>query len=191
MLDADRPRDAALVFERVLIAAPDDPHARAGLDAAREASDEHDRAQEAGRAATPVGERPVGWFARRRQDDSGESASPALAPRRGGSRMMLGAAAASVFLALGAVVSANWNGMMLRLTQAPVPRDGSVAFSSMPAARAEDQTIAAARRLIDSGDPARAVALLDSVSPEQPAYPFARQLRVQAERALRDGEQRR
>jgi hypothetical protein len=104
---------------------------------------------------------------------------------------MLGAAAASVFVALGAVVSANWNGMMLRLTKPPVPRDGSVAYSSMPAARAEDRTIAAARRMLDAGDPARAVELLDSVSPEQPAYPFARQLRVQAERALREGETRR
>jgi hypothetical protein len=174
------------------MAAPDDPAARSGLEAARRAVDEHDRALEERRAEPPPpDDRPVGWFARRGPEERGDAGSPAVAPRPGGSRVMLGAAAASVFVALGAVVSANWNGMMLRLTQAPVPRDGSVAFSSMPAARAEDQTITAARRLLDSGQPARAVQLLDSVSPEQPAYPFARQLRIQAERALRQGETRR
>jgi len=101
--------------------------------------------------------------------------------------MLLGAASASVFLALGAVVFSNWDGLIHRLARTPVPREAGVAFSSLPAARLEDQTIAAARRHLDAGDPAGAVALLDSVSPEQPAYPFARQLRVQAERALREG----
>ena len=60
---------------------------------------------------------------------------------------------------------------MRRLAQAPTPQETSVAFSAPPGPRAEDQTIAAARRLLEDGDPARAVALLDSVHPHQPVVP--------------------
>ena len=176
------------------MAAPDEAAARAGLEAARHAAAEADRALEEREAARPSddGDGPSGWFFRRRRaDDTAWSAVPARTSRGGGSRMLLGAASASVFVALGAVVFSNWDGLMTRLARTPVPREAGVAFSSLPAARVEDQTIAAARRHLDAGDPARAVALLDSVSPEQPAYPFARQLRVQAERALRDSGARR
>ena len=104
---------------------------------------------------------------------------------------MLGAVCAALFLLLGATVAATWDGLMRRLAQAPTPRDASVAFSVQPGPRAEDQTIAVARRLLEDGDPARAKALLDSVHPRQPSYPFARHLRGQAERALRQPGARR
>ena len=127
---------------------------------------------------------PPGWFTQRRSDGEGPVLAPPPGSPSGRSRMMLGAVCAALFLLLGAAVAASWDGLMRRLAQAPMPQDASVAFSAPPGPRAEDQTIAAARRLLEDGDPARAKALLDSVHPHQPSYPFARQLRGQAERAL-------
>jgi hypothetical protein len=50
-----------------------------------------------------------------------------------------------------------------------------------------EQRLAEARRLMEQGDAAGALRALDGVRPEEPAYPFARQLRTQAESALRAG----
>jgi hypothetical protein len=192
LLESGRPADAALVFERVLLVAPHDPVARAGLDEARRALAESERVldqrrAESAREADPRVPAESRWFSWRAPALDAADA-PAPPPRVSGRpRAVLGSACAVAFAALGIAVASNWDGLMRNLTKAPVPRDEGAAFSSLPAARAEDQTIAAARRLIDDGDPARAVALLDSVSPDQPAYPFARQLRGHAERALREG----
>ena len=134
---------------------------------------------------------PPGWFTLPRRDGEGPVLAVPAGTPRGRSRMMLGALCAALFLLLGATVAATWDGLMRRLAQVPTPRDASVAAWVQPGARAEDLTIAAARRLLDDGDPARAVALLDSVHPHQPSYPFARQLRGQAERALRQPGARR
>ncbi|MFI5403474.1 MAG: hypothetical protein ACHQ1G_11095 [Planctomycetota bacterium] len=145
------------------------------------------------RAAALLDRIPIspGWFTLRRSDGEGPLLAPPAGSPAGRSRMMLGAVCAALFLLLGAAVAAKWDGLMQRLAQAPTPQETSVAFSVPPGPRAEDQTIAAARRLLEQGDPARAVALLDSVHPHQPAYPFARQLRGQAERALRQPGARR
>jgi hypothetical protein len=217
LLAADRPKDAALVFERVLLLSPDDPAARAGLSAANAAVAERERVLEerladaerhieegdhgdaralidavvreggdAGRAAALLERIPIlpRWYAPR-PADSGSYLAPPAGSAAGRSRLVLGSACAILFLALGSAVASNWDGLLRRLAQAPVPRDSSVSVSTLAAARPEDQTIAAARKLLEQGDAARAVALLDSVSPQQPSYPFARQLRGQAERALR------
>jgi hypothetical protein len=224
LLASGRPRDAALVFERILLLAPADSTARAGLDAAQSASAEHERTlderlaaaemrieegahgdaralldavvRDGGdthRAAALLDRIPIppGWFTLRRSDGEGPVPAPPAGSPSGRSRILLGAVCAVLFLLLGAAVAATWDGLMRRLAQAPMPQEASVAFPAQPGPRAEDQTIAAARRLLDDGDPARAVALLDSVRPHQPAYPFARQLRGQAERALsQPGRQR-
>ena len=206
LLASDRPGDAALVFERVLLVAPDAATARAGLEEARRAVAERERALEVERAAgdavpPPRDERRLAddaasalrprWLTRRLGSRADTPETPAPARRISSrSRAVLGSACAMAFVALGLAVASNWNGLMRHLTRVPVPRESGVALSSLPAARAEDQTIAAARRLLDAGEPARAVALLDSVSPDQPAYPFARQLRGHAERAMRQGATR-
>jgi hypothetical protein len=224
MLAAGRPRDAALLFERVLLLAPADARARAGLDAAQSATDERERDLDARldaaairieqgahgdaralldavvrdggdshRAAALLDRIPIppGWFTLRPSDGDGPLPAPPAGTPSGRSRFVLGMACAALFLVLGAVVAANWDGLMRRLAQAPMPQQASFALSPQPAPRAEDQTIAVARRLLEDGDPARAVAVLDSVRPHQPAYPFARQLRGQAERALRQPGARR
>jgi hypothetical protein len=192
LLASGRPRDAAFAFERVLLLAPSDPDARAGLDAAQKASAEQDRSDEERMAEADRRERvsPArGWFALRGADRELAAADPA-GPPSGRSRMLLGAACAIVFVLLGAAVAGNWSGLMRKLAQAPVPHETSL---TLPPATppAEDETIVAARQLLDKGDPARAVALLDSVRPQQPSYPFARQLRGQAERAMRQPGARR
>jgi len=46
LLASGRPRDAAFAFERVLLLAPSDPEARAGLEAAHSATAEQDRSDE-------------------------------------------------------------------------------------------------------------------------------------------------
>ena len=191
LLASGRPRDAALVFERVLLLAPADSLARSGLAAARAASAEHERNLEERLAALDRIPIPRGWFTLRRSDGEGPLPAPPAGSPPGRSRMLLGAVCAALFLLLGATVAATWDGLIRRLTQGPTARDASVAFAAQPWPRAEDQTIAAARRLLEDGDPARAVALLDSVHPHQPSYPFARQLRGQAERALRQRGPRR
>ena len=184
LLASGRPRDAVLVFERLLLLAPADANARAGLDAAQSASAEHDRILEERLAAAEQIPLPRGWFTLRRSDGEGLIPSPPAGSPAGRSRMVLAAACAALFLALGAAVATTWDGMMRRLAQAPTPQEASLANHAPSGPRMEDQTIAAARRFLAEGDPARAVALLDSVRPHQPSYPFARQLRGQAERAL-------
>lgn len=218
LMASGRPRDAALVFERVLLLAPSDPAARAGIDAAQAAAAERARdldarldavemrieegshtgaralidavVREGGdthRAAALLDRIPIppGWFSLRRADGEGSLPAPPTISPTGRSRLFLGLACGAVFLLLGVAVAAYWDSLMQRLRQAPRPQQASVSHPADPRPRAEDQTIAAARRHLAEGDPARAVALLDNVHPQQPSYPFARQLRGQAEQALR------
>jgi hypothetical protein len=219
LLASGRPRDATLVFERVLLIAPADRSARAGLEAAQSASAEHERdlderfataavrieqgahsdasamldavvrdGGDSHRAAALLDRIPIrpGWFTRRWSDGEGEAQPPAAGPPSARSRRMLGAVCAALFLLLGAGVAATWDRLIWRLAQAPTPQDASLVSSAEPVARLEDQTITVARRLIEQGDPARAVVLLDRIRPHQPSYPYARQLRGQAERAMRE-----
>jgi len=83
-------------------------------------------------------------------------------------------------------VASSWEGLMARLAGAPAP-----AAALLPAPPAEatpgERAIAEARRLGERGDLAGALAALDSVLPQDPAYPFARHLRGQAAEALRSG----
>ncbi len=223
LMAAGRARDAALVFERVLLLSPGDAAAREGVDAAEAAAAErvrdldarldavairieqgaHEDARpmidaivrdggDSHRAAALLDRIPMpsGWFALRRTDGDGSASVPPDRAHAGRSRTILGAACGALFLLLGALVASNWDGLMRRLAQAPRPRESSITMPA-PGPRAEDQAIADARRLMEDGDPARAVAVLDSVHPQQPAYPFARQLRGQAERALQKPRARR
>lgn len=47
-----------------------------------------------------------------------------------------------------------------------------------------ERALGEARRLMERGDLAAAVTVLDQISPEEPAYPIARRLRREAESAL-------
>lgn len=99
------------------------------------------------------------------------------------SRRAFAAASAIVLAVLGAGVFSSWDRLLFGLTRPPSPRSDTAAAWPAPPAGGE-RALAEARRLIDAGDAAAALAALDRVGPQEPAYPFARQLRQQAERVL-------
>jgi hypothetical protein len=90
-------------------------------------------------------------------------------------------------VAASSVVS-SWEGLMARLAGAPAPARPSALFAAATSDSTRgEQAIAQARRLAERGDLRGALAALDSVIPQDPAYPFARHLREQAAEALRNG----
>jgi hypothetical protein len=105
------------------------------------------------------------------------------------SRRAFAAVATAVLVALGAGVFSSWDRLLSGLTRPPAPRPQAEAGSAA-ADRAGERALAEARRHMDSGNVAAALAALDRVGPQEPSYPFARQLRQQAELALRDDHPR-
>lgn len=87
-----------------------------------------------------------------------------------------------VLVMLGATVFSSWDRLLFGLTRPPAPRSESAGAGSASSAGGE-RAVAEARRLLDAGDAPAALAVLDRVAPEEPAYPFARQLRQQVLRA--------
>jgi hypothetical protein len=100
------------------------------------------------------------------------------------SRRAFAAASTMILIVLGAGVFSSWDRLLYGLSRPPAPRRDAAAWPT--AKRGGDRALAEARRLMDAGNAAAALAALDRVGPEEPAYPFARQLRQQAELALRD-----
>jgi hypothetical protein len=107
---------------------------------------------------------------------------------RAWARPALAVACAGAFALLAAGVDARWDGLIQALEGAPRPASAATPAPAVvaPLSRGE-QALADARRLMEQGDAAGALRALDGVRPEEPAYPFARQLRSQAESALRSG----
>ena len=93
-----------------------------------------------------------------------------------------------VFGLLATGAASSWDRLLDRLTRAPSPSSRPAPpASSLAAPTHGERAVADARRLLDQGEAATALALLDRISPDEPAYPFARELRRQAEAALRSG----
>ena len=123
-----------------------------------------------------------------------ERAAPPAAPSRpvprprpsavSWSRRAFAAASTVLLVALGAGVFSSWDRLLFGLTRPPAPRAHAVPDSA-PAARGGDRALAEARRHMETGNVAAALVALDRVGPQEPSYPFARQLRQQAELALR------
>jgi hypothetical protein len=201
LLAAGRAHDALLAFERAALAAPEAEDVRAGLEAARAALSEaartaEDSADAGGRAmgiamrAAPFGGRATGLDrARGAGDDLGASGAPGRrsAPadlrERSRPRLVFAALCGSLFLVLGTGIGTTWDDLIADLGRTPSPRseDGpTVAGETGPA----DPT-GRARRLMAAGHPAAALLVLDSISPEDPAWPLARQLRGQVQGVLR------
>jgi hypothetical protein len=103
----------------------------------------------------------------------------------GGRRGLLVVAWALVLSLLGTGLAVSWEGLIGSLVERPEPATlAPLASPSMPPVTSGGQALAEARQLLESGDLAGALEVLDRVKPEEPAYPFARQLRGEAERAL-------
>jgi hypothetical protein len=98
--------------------------------------------------------------------------------------LIAGWAGAFAFLAVG--VGSTWDRLLVSLARTPSPtsRPGPPT-TQVPVPLAGDRALAEARELLDRGDAAGALAALDRVSPQEPAYPFARQLRTHAAAVLR------
>ncbi|HET6896950.1 MAG TPA: hypothetical protein VFK70_01330 [Vicinamibacteria bacterium] len=217
LLEAGDPREAALVFGRVVLVDPTSPDAVRGLGSARAAitesqrlSDErlHDarRALEKGdltvartaleaviaeggdrdRAAALL-DRLDGRAGRLdRIDGPLVEAAPAPPPRTTAvswSRRAFAAVSTIVLVVMGASVFSSWDRLLFGLTRPPAPRSDQAA-AWPPPQTGGDRALAEARRLLEAGDAAAALATLDRVGPREAAYPFARQLRQQAYRAL-------
>jgi hypothetical protein len=99
------------------------------------------------------------------------------------SRRAFAATVTMVLVALGAGVFSSWDRLLFGLTRPPAPRSAGAEVGG-DAATGGERALAEARRLLDLGDAAAALAALDRVGPQEAAYPFARQLRQQAQRAL-------
>ena len=83
-------------------------------------------------------------------------------------------------------VGSSWDQLLVSLSLTPSPTSHpSPHTTQVPVPLAGDRALAEARELLDRGDPAGALAALDRVSPLEPAYPFARQLRTHAAAVLR------
>ena len=118
--------------------------------------------------------------------DEAPSIPPAAPPRRTWVRPALIAAWAAAFASMAVGVGWSWDRLLVSLARTPSPtsRPGPPT-TQVPVPTAGDRALAEARELLDRGDAASALAALDRVSPEEPAYPFARQLRTHAAAVLR------
>jgi len=103
----------------------------------------------------------------------------------GGTRGLLVFAWALVLSFLGTGLAVSWEGLMGSLVERPEPA-ATAPFPppSMAPLNLRGQALADARQLIERGDLNGALEVLDRVRPEEPAYPFAQQLRREAEQAL-------
>lgn len=82
----------------------------------------------------------------------------------------------------------SWEPLVSRLTRPPSPHNEvtSSLIPGTPLSRGE-QVMEDARRRLEAGDPAGAMAVLAQVAPEEPVYPLAVKLRHEAETALKGG----
>jgi hypothetical protein len=120
-----------------------------------------------------------------------ESAGVPPSPSSPWSRRALVGAWALAFGLLAAGVAASFERLVDHLASAPTP---SSILAEPPAPLAlgpGDRAVSQARQLLEEGDAAGALEVLDRIAPQEPAYPFARQLRSKAQAALaRGGGQR-
>jgi len=118
----------------------------------------------------------------------GPADAAAARARRTWARVALVGVWAAAFVLLAAGVALRWERLVSGLTRTPSP---SVALAppttELPTPSMGERALSEARRLNAAGNVAGALAVLDRIPPQDPAYPFARQLRGEAENALRQG----
>jgi hypothetical protein len=191
----EQSRAAAVEAERVLatrlqeaeaaLAAGEDENARALLDEIIRQGGDRDRARDLlDRLDRRPGRLSAGrgpWTSAGEVEEGEAAASPAWSRRAviGGWVVVFG------LLATG--VASSWDRLLDRLDRAPSPSSPPSASAMLAAPTPGEQAVADARRLLDQGETAAALSILDRISPDEPAYPFARELRRQAETALLSG----
>jgi len=82
-------------------------------------------------------------------------------------------------------VAASWERIVGNLSGAPRPDSaGAPPITSVPLRGLGEAAVAEARRLLEAGEAASALRALDRIPADDPALPYARQVRAQAEAAL-------
>lgn len=221
LLRSSRPREAALLFERVLLQDPSDEDARRGLAEARSRAGELERELEeqlqVARDSAAAGDRQRarslleevirmggdrdrahqmldrmdargGSMAASAQEaprapEAPESASSADPGRPWSSRTVFATACAVAFAAVTTTVAASWDHLLGRLERRPSPAAYAVSTLPLPPPPAGERALAEARQRLDRGDVTGAMSALRDIGPDDPVYPFALQLRQQAETA--------
>ena len=162
--------------------AGDEARARALLEEVVSKGGDRDRA----RAMLDRLDRRVGSLEGLDVADKAPSGPPPAQPRRTWVRPALIAAWAAAFASMAVGVGSSWDRLLVSLARTPSPTSHPGPPSTqVPVPTAGDRALAEARERLDRGDTAGALAALDRVSPEEPAYPFARQLRTHAAAVLR------
>jgi hypothetical protein len=105
-------------------------------------------------------------------------------------RALVGAWALS-FACLGGGMALSWERLVGNLVKAPVPSSPVGPATATEPVFPSERAVEEAQRLMKQGDPAAALKALDGIRPEEPSYPFARELRGQAETALKEQGTRR
>jgi hypothetical protein len=83
------------------------------------------------------------------------------------------------------MVAVSWERIVGKLSGAPRPSSaGAPPITSVPQRGVGEAAVAEARRLLEVGEAASALRTLDRIPADDPALPYARQVRAQAEAAL-------
>jgi len=219
LLRRGRSQEAGLVFGRILVREPGHAGARQGRREAEAADAENERRalvrrEEADLAlqaadgtrtsdlpAEAAGdheqapELPDRHHGPRRPAAAGEGAfggsETELRRGEGWHRDALVALWALGFALLASTVAFTWERLVDGLAGVPSPRSMALPTSAVGPRSAADRALAEARRLIEEGDAVGALAAIDRLTPQDPAYPFALRYRSQAETMLREGGARR
>lgn len=205
LLRSGHARDAVDAFGRVLVRRPGQIEAQQGVAQARQDAAEQERVAEAqsvshGRrrsvtqALSHRNSQRAPQEAQRRRRNSSASGERALGPSRSvgprkliwGRRVLLTSSAVAVATAL-SVVHLHWNALMGELCRPPMPSTPVAApVLALPLPSVGQRTLMEAHRKIESGDTPAAQHLLQSIAPEDPAYPFAQRMQLDLPR---QGEQ--
>jgi hypothetical protein len=186
LAEAERRAQEALGSAEAALAAGERETARQKVEQALAAGADHERAHALLDRLDPRGGRMDPPPAAEGAEPPAHVEPPA---RSGWSRAAFIGLCAALFTVMGVGVASTWPGLLARLTEAPSPRSAPLATSESPGSTVGDRTVARARRLLESGEARAALSVLDTVSPQDPAYPFARQLRGHAQRALKGARQ--
>jgi len=180
--ESERVLDAQLDQAGRALEAGDEERARALLEEVVSKGGDRDRAH----ALLDRLDTRVGILQGLHVTEAAPASAPPPAARRAWVRHALIAAWAAAFASMAVGLGARWDNLLVSLARTPSPtsRPGPPT-TQVPVPPAGDRALAEARELLDRGDAAGALAALDRVSPQEPAYPFARQLRTQAAAVLR------
>ena len=84
--------------------------------------------------------------------------------------------------AFGAGAALSFETLCVSLTARPVPRGDFPPLANPPEPSRDSVALRSAEQLMGRGNWKGAVLIIDTISPEEPAYPLARELRAEAER---------